>query len=84
MDGRSTAHKMGTALRLLGIGWYVALCIVGGGLVGVWLDGWLDLEQPVFRAIGLLAGVALAVFGMYRMLMAVLAGDADSTDGTEG
>ena len=75
---------MGTGLRLLGIGWYVALCIVGGGLGGVWLDGRLGFDQPVCSAIGLLAGVGLAVFGMYRMLMALLAGEPDSTDQTKG
>ena len=70
---------MGTVLRLLGIGWYVALCIVGGGLGGVWLDRQLDLD-PLFTLLGLGAGIAIAVIGMYRMLIAVLSETSDSSN----
>ena len=70
---------MGTVLRLLGIGWYVALCIVGGGLGGVWLDRQLDFD-PLFTLLGLGAGIAIAVIGMYRMLIAVLSETSDSSD----
>ena len=70
---------MATVLRLLGIGWYVALCIVGGVVGGRWLDNWLDLG-PLFTLLGLAAGIALAGFGMYRMLNAVLAQAPDSED----
>ena len=73
---------MGTAFRLLGIGWYVALCILGGGLGGLWLDGTLE-TGPVFTLLGLGAGLGLAFFGMYRMLMAVLSEKPDSTDHKE-
>ena len=65
------AGRMGTVLRLLGIGWYVALCIIGGGIGGFWLDRWLD-TSPALTLTGILIGVAAAVIGMYRMLMAVL------------
>ena len=67
------------ALRLLGIGWFVALCISGGGIGGFWLDRWLGLS-PLFTLLGLVAGVVLAVTGMYRMLMAVLSESQRSTD----
>ena len=73
------ARGMGTVLRLLGIGWYVALCIGGGGLGGFWLDQWLKLN-PVFTLLGLGAGIALAVIGMYRMLLAVIANASVPTD----
>jgi hypothetical protein len=74
---------MGTVLRLLGIGWYVALCIGGGGVGGFWLDSRLDVS-PVFTLLGLGLGIALAVIGMYRMLLAVLATHSDSEDDGEG
>ena len=74
---------MGSVLRLLGIGWYVALCILGGGFGGLWLDNRLDLS-PVFTLLGLALGIGLAVIGMYRMLMAVLARDPDSEDQRKG
>lgn len=67
MDSRG----MGTVLRLVGIGWYVAICIGGGAAMGLWTDGKLDLN-PVFTLLGLGLGIALAIIGMFRMLMAVL------------
>ncbi len=52
---------------LLGIGWYFVVCIVGGVLIGRWLDGRFD-SAPMFALIGTLAGLAMALFGGYRML----------------
>ena len=69
----------GTVLRLLGIGWFVALCIGGGTAGGRLLDGRLDLDFPVFTLLGLAVGIGLAVVGMYRMLMAVLVNNSNST-----
>ena len=62
---------MRTVLRLVGIGWYVAFCLVGGSLGGIWLDNRVG-SSPLFTLVGLGAGLAVAGFGMYRMLMAVL------------
>ena len=70
---------MGTVLRLLGIGWYVALCLLGGGFGGLWLDGRLG-TRPLFVLAGLGAGLIVAGIGMYRMLMAVLAQSQDWKD----
>ena len=62
---------MGTVLRLLGIGWFVALCLLGGTLGGLWLDGRLE-TSPLMTMIGLGGGLAAAGIGTYRMLMAVV------------
>ena len=70
---------MATVLRLLGIGWYVALCIVGGIAGGRWLDGRLGVD-PVFTLLGLAVGIAVAGLGTYRMLNAVLANARDSSE----
>ena len=67
MGGR----KMALALRLLGIGWFVAICIGGGAVAGLWLDGRFGVS-PALTLVGLSAGIALAVFGMFSMLSAVL------------
>ena len=69
---------MGTTLRLLGIGWFVALCIVGGVVGGLLLDDLLE-TGPILTLVGLGVGLAVAVGGMYRMLMAVLAESGDGT-----
>ena len=65
-------RRMRVVLRLVGIGWYVGLCIGGGAFGGLWLDRWLDLA-PILTLVGLGLGIGLAGAGMYRMLMAVLA-----------
>ena len=71
------ARWMGTILRLLGIGWYVALSILGGAVGGTWLDHRLGFG-PLFTLLGLSLGIAVAGIGMYRMLMAVLSTSSDS------
>jgi len=71
--------QMGTVLRLLGIGWYVALCLIGGGFAGLWLDVRLG-TRPLFVLVGLGAGLIVAGIGMYRMLNAVLSNVPDSKD----
>jgi len=65
-------QKVALALRLLGIGWFVAMCIGGGAVGGLLLDRQLD-TSPILTLVGLCVGIAVAVVGMYRMLMAVLA-----------
>lgn len=72
------SRGIAVVLRLIGIGWYVAICIGGGALGGWRLDGWLGLEVPVFTLSGLGLGIALAAIGMFRMLRAVLTSDSDS------
>lgn len=52
---------------LLGIGWYFAVCIVGGVWIGRWLDGRFD-SAPLVSIIGTFAGLGIALYGGYRML----------------
>ena len=56
------------ALRLVGVGWYVGLCILLGVWGGLWLDNWLN-TRPAFVLVGLFIGLAAAVYGVYRMLL---------------
>ena len=57
--------------RLIGIGFYVAICIVIGTLGGRELDKLLDTGRLI-TVVGLLAGLALAIYGGIRQLMEVL------------
>lgn len=59
------------ALRLVGIGWYVAACIVLGLVGGIWLDSIVH-TRIVFTLIGLFLGLGLGVFGVYRALLPLL------------
>jgi F0F1-type ATP synthase assembly protein I len=53
---------------LLGVGWYFATCILLGVVLGRWADSATGLE-PVFTLVGMVLGLAVALFGGLRMLM---------------
>jgi F0F1-type ATP synthase assembly protein I len=58
--------------RLIGIGWYFAVCIVLGIGGGVALDKWLD-TTPWLTLLCLALGLFFAFYGGYQMLTEVLA-----------
>ena len=59
------------AIRLIGIGWYFAVCIVAGVVGGVLLDRAAD-TTPWLTLLGLFLGLIAAFWGGYRMLQDVL------------
>ena len=59
------------ALRLAGLGWYIATCILMGTLLGVWLDQWLGLA-PILTLTGIGLGLATAFIGLFRMVNSVI------------
>ncbi len=72
--------RLAMALRLLGVGWYVAVCIGCGTYGGFLLDrqlGW----SPLLTLLGLGLGIAVAVVGMVRMILAVLPANSDTDTG---
>ena len=56
-----------SALRLLGMGWFVSVSILLGVLGGRWIDEQLGTE-PLLLVIGLIAGLFVAFYGIYRLL----------------
>jgi F0F1-type ATP synthase assembly protein I len=56
------------ALRILGMGWYVAIAIILGVLGGLWLDTKLG-TKPLFTVIGLIIGILAAIYGVYEMFL---------------
>lgn len=62
-----------TALRLTGLGWYVALCIVLGILGGLWLDNLTGLT-PLWVLLGVVLGSVIAFYGVYRMVLPAIYG----------
>ncbi len=50
------------------MGWYVGLCIVLGVLGGIWLDDRIH-TKPVMTIVGLILGIVLAIYGVYRMIL---------------
>ena len=61
-------------LQLLGVGWYVAICIIGGLFGGLWLDRKLDV-LPVFTLVGVVLGTVMAFYGIYKLLLPLLNND---------
>ncbi len=61
------------ALRLTGLGWYIAFCIVGGVLGGVGLDKLVG-TLPLFTLLGTVLGSVVAFWGVYKMILPVLYG----------
>jgi len=63
--------RLPPTIRLMGLGFYIAACIVGGVFGGLQLDELLDTGR-LFAALGLFVGLAVAFAGGYLLLMEVL------------
>ena len=60
-------------LRLMGLGWYVAACIILGVLGGLWLDNLVGITA-LFTLLGTILGSVLAFWGLYKMVRPVIYG----------
>ena len=74
--GRGT---LAIVLQLVGVGWYVAVCIIGGLGVGLWLDRKLDMV-PVFTLAGILLGTVVAFYGIYKLVLPLMTNSSDETE----
>jgi ATP synthase protein I len=72
-------QKWQASFRIIGLGWFVGLAILLGVLGGIWLDNKLG-TRPLFIIIGLLLGIAVAIYGAVKMLLP-LANDNDRGNG---
>ena len=63
--------KSNPALRLIGVGFYIGICIVGGVFIGLWLDNKFD-TRPIFLLVGLVIGLVAAFGGVYQMLLPLI------------
>lgn len=57
-----------TAVRLVGLGWYVGVSIFLGVAGGIWLDRKFN-SSPFLVIVGLLLGIAVAFYGVYKMVL---------------
>lgn len=67
------------AMRLLGLGWYIAASIVLGVGGGLLLDRWLG-TVPLFTLLGVLVGSVVGFYGMYRMVLPLMSGTDESDE----
>jgi len=72
--------RLAAALRLTGIGFYIAACILIGVLTGLWADNKLS-SKPWFTVGGVLAGVGIAFYGVYRMIRPLMNDKQDKENG---
>lgn len=61
------------ALRLTGLGWYIAICIAGGLLLGLGGDKLLGTKF-LFTLVGTALGSVAAFWGTYKMILPILYG----------
>ena len=54
------------ALRLTGLGWFIAVCIILGIVGGLWL-GNLTGQRALLVLLGAVLGSGIAFYGVYRM-----------------
>ena len=73
-------EKVLYALRFVGIGWYIALCIGGGIAGGPWLDSHFG-TSIIFTLAGVFLGLVVAALGMYRMIEPLIKEQNDKTPG---
>ncbi len=64
------SSRSAAAFQLVGVGFYIATCIVIGVAVGLFLDDWLG-TNPIFLMVFLFLGLAVAFYGTYRMVRLV-------------
>jgi ATP synthase protein I len=68
--------KLVPAFQLLGIGFYIAACIVGGILLGWWLGG----KSALWIIVGLVIGVVVAFYGVFRMVKPLMNNKNNNND----
>ncbi len=63
------------ALRLVGVGFFIGGSIMLGVVAGLWVDSRLDTS--LFWIIGLVFGLVIAFYGVYRMLLPFIGNKRD-------
>ena len=72
--------RWAAALRLVGVGFFVGGSILLGVLAGLWLDNKFNSE-PTWVIVGLFLGLAIAFYGVYRMLLPFMSNKGDKENG---
>lgn len=72
-------NRRAAALRLIGVGFFIGGSIVLGVFIGLWLDSWLNTS--LFWIIGLVLGIIVAFWGVYRMLLPLMHNRQDKENG---
>ncbi len=63
-------NKWESVLKLTGVGFFIGGSIVLGVFLGLWVDG--RLGTKLFWLVGLILGLAVAFYGVFKMLLPLL------------
>ena len=63
--------KWNPVLRFVGIGFYIGGCIVGGVVLGLWLDSVFH-TTPILLLVFLILGLVAGFWGVYQMLVPII------------
>jgi len=76
-------NRWAGVIRFIGIGWYIAACILLGALGGRWIGQKLDgrSSEVIFTILGLIVGLIVAFLGVYRMFRAIESNNQDKGKG---
>ncbi len=61
------------------MGWFIGISILLGVLGGLWLDSKFGTE-PILVIVGLIFGLVVAFYGVYRMLLPLMRSKRDKED----
>ena len=67
--------RWAVALRLTGVGFFIGGSIAFGVFTGLWLDSKLGMN--LFWLVGLILGLAVAFYGVFRMLLPLIGSKGD-------
>ena len=68
------------ALRFIGVGWFIGISILLGVVGGLWLDNKFG-TKPILVIVGLILGLVVAFYGVYRMLLPLMRNKRDKENG---
>ena len=72
--------RWAAALRLVGVGFFIGISIVLGVVAGLWLDSIFN-TKPALVIVGLILGLVVAAYGVFRMLLPLISDKQDKENG---
>jgi len=79
-DVEVSMNRWVAAMRLVGVGFFIGTSIVMGVFIGRWLDNRFGTE-PILVIVGLILGLVVAFYGVFRMLIPLLSNKQDKENG---
>jgi len=64
------SKKLALAFQLVGIGWYIAVCLIGGAFLGTWIANFFTFSKAdvFFVILGTLLGLLSAGVGVVKLV----------------